>query len=80
MYKRQVLLWGLTIAFTPVAGMGDLYLASAIVLGAVFTWLAVQLLRDATTKRAMQLFGYSITYITLLFGAMAVDQLVRTGV
>ncbi len=75
-----VLLWGLTIAFTPVAGMGDLYLASAIVLGAVFTWLAVQLLRDATTKRAMQLFGYSITYITLLFGAMAVDQLVRTGV
>ncbi len=74
-----VLLWGLTIAFTPVAGMGELYLASAIVLGAVFTWLAVQLLRDATAKRAMQLFGYSITYITLLFGAMAVDQLVRTG-
>ncbi|MDQ3385329.1 MAG: heme o synthase [Actinomycetota bacterium] len=74
-----VLLWGLTIAFTPVAGMGNLYLASAIVLGAVFTWLAVQLLRDATPKRAMQLFGYSITYITLLFGAMAVDQLVRTG-
>ena len=28
---------------------------------------------------AMRLFTWSITYITLLFGAMAVDQLVRSG-
>ena len=36
----------------------------------------------ATTspRVAMRLFGWSITYITLLFGAMAVDQLVRSGV
>jgi heme O synthase-like polyprenyltransferase len=27
----------------------------------------------------MSLFGYSITYITVLFGAMAIDQLVRSG-
>jgi hypothetical protein len=28
----------------------------------------------------MRVFGWSITYVTLLFGAMAVDQLVRTGI
>jgi protoheme IX farnesyltransferase len=28
---------------------------------------------------AMRLFTWSITYITLLFGAMAVDQLLRSG-
>ncbi|MCU1455453.1 MAG: ctaB [Acidimicrobiales bacterium] len=74
-----IVLWILTLVFSPVAGMGHLYLGAAIVLGAVFTWLAVTLLRNPTTKRAMQLFGYSITYITLLFGAMAADQLVRNA-
>jgi len=72
-----LLLWALTLVFSPVAGMGHVYLASALVLGAVFTWLAVKLRQDPTTKRAMQVFTYSITYITLLFGAMAVDQLLR---
>ena len=75
-----VVLWALTIAFSPVAGMGNLYLGSAIALGAVFTWFAARLLTDSSPKAAMRLFGWSITYITLLFGAMAVDQLVRTGV
>ncbi|MCU1358698.1 MAG: Protoheme farnesyltransferase [Acidimicrobiales bacterium] len=74
-----IFLWALTLVFSPVAGMGHIYLGSAIVLGAVFTWLAAKLLQDPTTKRAMQVFSYSITYITLLFGAMAVDQLVRNA-
>jgi protoheme IX farnesyltransferase len=73
-------LWALTVAFSPVAGMGGLYLGSAIVLGAVFTWFAARLLVDTSPRVAMRLFAWSITYITLLFGAMAVDQLVRTGV
>jgi protoheme IX farnesyltransferase len=75
-----LLLWALTVLFAPVAGMGSLYLGSAVVLGAVFTWMAVQLRQDASPKLAMRLFSWSITYITLLFGAMALDQLVRTGV
>ena len=74
-----VVLWALTVLFSPVAGMGDLYLASAVVLGAVFMVRALQLLRNATPAAAMRLFAYSITYITLLFGAMAVDQLLRSG-
>jgi heme O synthase-like polyprenyltransferase len=28
---------------------------------------------------AMKLFGFSITYLTVLFAAMAADQLVRKG-
>jgi heme o synthase len=74
-----LLLWGLTILFVPVADMGLIYTVAAIALGAVFTWMAVQLRHDASPKMAMRLFGYSITYVTLLFGAMAVDQLVRFG-
>jgi protoheme IX farnesyltransferase len=74
-----LLLWGLTLVFSPVAGMGALYLGSAIVLGGVFTWLAVKLLRDPSTQLAMKVFTYSITYITLLFGAMALDVLVRNA-
>jgi heme o synthase len=74
-----LLLWALTILFAPVAGMGALYIGTALVLGAVFTWFAVRLLRDPTPKVAMRVFGWSITYITLLFGAMALDQLLRSG-
>ena len=74
-----LLLWALTIVFSPVAGMGIIYLVSAIVLGAIFTGMAVQLLRTGDSKRAMPLFAYSITYISLLFGAMMADQLIRSG-
>ncbi len=90
-----LLLWALTVLFSPVAGMGHLYLGSAIVLGAVFTWYAVRLVRMPdpgvglavsggaaeleVRAVAMRLFTWSITYITLLFGAMAIDQLLRSG-
>jgi heme o synthase len=74
-----LLLWGLTVLFAPVAGMGDLYLAAAIVLGAIFTLQATRLLRDPNAQVAMRVFTWSISYITLLFGAMALDQLIRTG-
>jgi protoheme IX farnesyltransferase len=75
-----VVLWALTILFSPVAGMGPIYLWSAVALGAVFVGFGLRLLQDSSPKVAMRLFGWSITYITLLFGAMAVDQLVRSGV
>jgi protoheme IX farnesyltransferase len=78
-HHSTLLLWGLTLLFAPVAGMGDLYLGSAIVLGGVFTAFAVQLLRRSTPKAAMRLFSWSITYVTLLFGAIALDQLLRSG-
>lgn len=74
-----LVLCAITLAFGPVAGMGLLYFAAAAVLGAVFAWFALQLLRDPTPSRAMRLFTWSISYISLLFGAMALDQLLRSG-
>jgi heme o synthase len=74
-----LLLVGLTILFAPVAGMGDLYLAAALILGVVFTYYTVRLLHEGTSAQAMRVFSWSITYITLLFGAIAVDQLLRSG-
>jgi protoheme IX farnesyltransferase len=72
-----VVLWALTVVFAPVAGMGPLYTAAAVGLGGVFLLFAVQLFRTPTAPVAMRLFSWSITYVTLLFGAMALDQLVR---
>jgi protoheme IX farnesyltransferase len=72
-----VALWATSLVFAEVAGMGLLYAGAAVVLGAVFLIYAVQLQRDATAQRAMRLFHYSISYVTLLFSAMALDQLVR---
>ena len=74
-----VVLWATTLVLAPVADLGWIYLGSAIVLGAVFTWMSVRLLRDPTPPLAMRLFTYSITYLTLLWAAMAVDVLVEHG-
>ena len=68
--------WALSIAFTPIASMGWIYTVTAVVSGAVFTLYAVQLLRDPTPKRAMKVFTFSITYLSVLFIAMGVDSLV----
>jgi protoheme IX farnesyltransferase len=75
-----LVLWALSLLFDAVGHLGVIYLASAVVLGAVFTYLAVEVRRTESTKQAMRLFSYSITYVTLLFGAMVVDVLVRHGV
>jgi len=71
-----LVVWALSLVFVPVAAMGWIYLASAVVLGALFTWKSVVLLRTGSEKVAMSLFHFSITYLVVLFGAMAVDQLV----
>jgi protoheme IX farnesyltransferase len=75
-----IVLWAATLVFAPVADMGLLYIGAAVVLGALFLWMAIELSRAPSTARAMRLFGYSITYLMLLFGAMTADQLIRSGV
>ena len=72
-------LWAATLLFGAVAGMGALYWVAAIVLGAVFLGYALRLQRDGSPARTMRLFGWSITYVTLLFGAMAADTLLRAA-
>jgi protoheme IX farnesyltransferase len=68
-------LFAASIVLAPVARLGWLYLTVAAVLGAVFVARAVRLLVSGSAEQAMRLFGYSITYLTLLFVAMAADQL-----
>ncbi|MGH9070964.1 MAG: heme o synthase [Acidimicrobiales bacterium] len=70
-------LWAASLAFAPVAHMGLIYIGAAVVLGAVFVFYAIRLQREATSRSAMRLFGWSITYLTLLFSSMAVDQLIH---
>ena len=70
-----LVLWATSLVFWPAGAMGWIYLGAALVLGGLFTWKAVALARSHKPDQAMKLFKYSITYITLLFGAMAADQL-----
>jgi protoheme IX farnesyltransferase len=69
----SVLLLAVSLLLAVVAKLGPVYVVSALVLGVVFVALALRLWRRATPKAAMQLFSYSITYLTLLFVLMAVD-------
>ncbi len=72
------------LALYPVAGMGWIYLGAAIVVSVLFTLGAVDLARetDPSTqeKKAIKYFAFSITHLTILFGAVALDQLVGWGV
>jgi protoheme IX farnesyltransferase len=68
---------GFTLLLAPVAHLGAIYLVSAALLGIGFIAMSVRLWMQATPKASMQLFSYSITYLTLLFLVMAVDVFVQ---
>jgi len=73
-----ILLVVVSLLLFPAARMGLVYLVAAVVLGAGFVWSAVRVLRDTSDGRAaIQLFRFSISYLTLLFAAVAADSLVR---
>ena len=75
-----------SLVLVPVADMGYVYAVTAVVAGAVFLVEAHRLLRAAragTTGlalRPMRLFHYSITYVTVLFLAVAVDPLLHVAI
>jgi protoheme IX farnesyltransferase len=68
-----------TLVLIPVAELGWIYGISAAVLGAIFLGGTLALRRHPTPAASMRLFGFSITYVTGLFGAMTIDVLVRHG-
>ena len=72
-------LWVLTLVLVPVASMGVLYVVAALILGAGFLTLAVDVLRRPDPARSMRLFGWSNAYIVLLFTGIAADVLIRNG-
>jgi protoheme IX farnesyltransferase len=77
-----ILLVALTAIFGVVAKMGLLYAVAAAALGAIFLWRAWILWQqgtspEASTAQAIRLYRYSITYLTVLFAAVALDAVIR---
>jgi protoheme IX farnesyltransferase len=66
-----------TLVLIPVADLGWIYRVTAVVCGAAFLLGSLDLVRNPTPQRSMRLFGFSITYVTLVFGALTLDVLVR---
>ena len=80
-----ILLVVISIIFWPVAAMGWIYLVAAIGLGIVFLWRSYTLYRQATSPegslaQAIRLYKFSISYLTLLFAAVAIDALLISPV
>ena len=76
-----ILLVAISLVFAVVAQMGVVYLGAAVVLGAMFLWRAMVLWRqgsapEASTAQAIRLYRFSISYLALLFAAVAIDALV----
>jgi protoheme IX farnesyltransferase len=79
---RQILayvvaVWALSIVLAPVAHLNAGYTVVAAVLGAIFAAYAWGLARDPVPARAMRVFGFSITYLTVLFVAMGLGAVIR---
>jgi protoheme IX farnesyltransferase len=77
----SLLMVAISLILWPVARLGPLYLAAAAVLGGLFLRQAWLLWRqgsapEASTAQAIRLYRYSISYLALLFLAVAVDALV----
>jgi heme o synthase len=68
-----------TLVLVPVSALGWIYGVTAAVLGALFIAGTVLLGRNPTAAASMRLFGFSITYVTVLFGSMIVDVFVQYG-
>ena len=68
-----------TLVLIPVAELGWIYGVAAVVLGAMFLAGTIALGKNPTPAASMRVFGFSITYVTVLFGAMTVDVLVEYG-
>ena len=80
MIGYTVALVAASVVLWPVAGLGLIYGIAAVVLGAAFLAGTVALGRNPTAVASMRLFGFSITYVTLLYGAMMLDVFVEHGV
>ncbi|HLB39049.1 MAG TPA: heme o synthase [Actinomycetota bacterium] len=78
--RRQIFLYslalfGTTLLLVPIAGMGPLYVATAVVLGGTFVYRCLQLWRAPSDDRSWRVFTFSMLYLAGLFAAVALDVL-----
>jgi protoheme IX farnesyltransferase len=71
-----VAVWAFSLLLGAVAHLNLGYAVLAFALGAAFFLYAWALVRHPSPRRAMRLFGFSITYLTALFVAMGVDAVI----
>ena len=64
------------VGLVPVSALGWIYGVVAVMASGVFIRLTARLRDDDSAAAAMRVFRWSITYLTLLFAAIAVDVLV----
>ncbi|HUC66029.1 MAG TPA: heme o synthase [Stellaceae bacterium] len=74
MLAYTILLWPLTLAPALIGVAGALYGAAALVLSALFTFLAIRVWRDEGERSARQMFAFSILYLFLLFALLVIDR------
>ena len=75
-FVYAVILVLVTLVLSPVGGLGILYALTAAILGGGFIYRAARLRLKPSPQTAFRLFQYSITYLGLLFVAIAVDRLI----
>ncbi len=74
MLAYTILLWPLTLAPALIGVAGALYGGAALVLSALFTFLAIRVWRDEGERSARQMFAFSILYLFLLFALLVIDR------
>ncbi len=68
-----------SLLLIPVGHLGVFYGTGAVAFGCLFIYGVLALSRNPDPTKAMRLFGYSISYVTLLFGFITLDVFVRNG-
>jgi protoheme IX farnesyltransferase len=80
--KLHILLYSVILlaisVFPYLTGLsGEIYLVSALLLGARFIQWSIRMIRDSHKHAAINTFKFSITYLMLLFVALLVDHYMR---
>jgi protoheme IX farnesyltransferase len=79
-FLYTIVLFGVTLLPYATRMSGLLYLASAVVLGAIYLGYAWKLWRHYSDGLARSAFRFSIVYLSLLFAALLVDHYVPLGI
>jgi protoheme IX farnesyltransferase len=74
MLVYTLLLWAVSVWPWGLGYLNSTYGIGALVLGALFTVSAIQVMRVKTRKASQMMFGYSILYLFLIFALMMGGQ------
>jgi protoheme IX farnesyltransferase len=80
--KQQILIYTIMLVVISVVPFfikmsGLIYLSGALSLGVGFIWYAFRLFREEGDSHAGPTFGYSIFYLSMLFGFLLLDHYAR---